>query len=157
MIPDIPPLDYWPPLPEGETGVQIRYRKIHEGRVRLGGACPIVVVVETEYHVVYRVYGSDGRFLTEKVMGADEFEQTFERRPAEREWPEPAVKKRYRPVRPVQSTRIYVGEQDITNQVAHVRIDREWGEPETAVLTVHVEPLHVDADGTLIITIPTEG
>lgn len=56
----------------------------------------------------------------------------------------------------VQSTRVYVGEREITNQVAHVRIDREWGEPEAAVLTLHIEPLRVDADGTLIITIPEE-
>lgn len=151
------PLDHWPPLPDGVTGTQIRCRRII-GRVRLGGAEPKVIVAETERNVIYRAYGANGQFLFERAMAADEFEQEFERRPVEQKWPEPAVKKRYRPVKHVQTgTRVYVGEVDITAQVLEVGIERRLGNIEHATLVVAIEPLHVDADGTLIITIPTEG
>lgn len=56
-----------------------------------------------------------------------------------------------------RKTRVYVGERDISRQVLAVDVHLRPGEPHTATLTVSIESLHVDADGTLIITIAEEG
>lgn len=78
------PTEYWPPLPDGATGQQIRRRKIVEisGKViRVGGLEPKAIIAETNRFVIYRVWSESGRDLGERCLELTEFEEEFERRP----------------------------------------------------------------------------
>lgn len=76
-------LNGWIPLPDGVTGQQIRHRKIGTGGVRLGAACPKVIVAETAEWVICAAYsgpGTSGRFIGEIAVPRTEFEEEFERK-----------------------------------------------------------------------------
>lgn len=69
----------WPPLPEGVTGQEVRYRDCRSG-TRLGLLEPKVIVAETDHWVVLAVYSAKGKFLCEEVLSKARFENEFERR-----------------------------------------------------------------------------